>query len=265
MSDPRWHCELLLGHLLALGRHELYLHPETEVPPGAVAAFAEAVTRRATGEPTQYIMGETEFYGLKFTCDRRALIPRPETEHLLAKVVQIAGSLARQQVTLLDLGTGSGCIAVCAAVHLEAAQVWASDVATAALELARLNSKRHGVETRIEFRHSDLFAQIPETFDLIAANLPYVASGDRALLQREVRDWEPAGALFAGTDGLEFLEPVIRQAPDHLESGGHLVLEIGATQLAAVKGLIESTGCFAEVAWLADYQGHPRVVAARKM
>lgn len=265
MGDPRRHAELLLGHVLGLPRHELYLRPDHSASPGASVKFAEFVTRRATGEPTQYILGETEFYGLRLVCDRRALIPRPETEHLVERMVERAGSVSRRPYSLLDLGTGSGCIGVCAAVFLPTVQICASDIDMDALELARLNATRHGVTDRIEFRLSNLFAEIPEAFDLIAANLPYVASGDRPLLQREVRDWEPASALFAGTDGLEFLEPAIRQAADHLWANGHLLLEIGANQLAWVKGLIESTGQFGEVSFTADYQGHPRVVAARKM
>lgn len=265
VGDARMHAEWLLAHILGKSRHELYLRPQEETAPEAAETFAGLVTRRAVGEPTQYIVGETEFYGLKLHCDRRALIPRPETEFLVEKALELALAIERKAVTILDLGTGSGCIAVSLAVHLPTARLVASDVEPAALELARINATRHGVEDRIEFRHSDLFAEIPEDFDLVVANLPYVSTGEKPLLQREVRDWEPAAALFAGADGLEYLEPVIRQAADHVWLAGHLLLEIGATQLAAVKGLLEVTGRFTEVRYVADYQGHPRVVVARRL
>ena len=141
----------------------------------------------------------------------------------------------------------------------------AVDLYPGALDLARHNAARHDVVSRIDFRQSDLFAGVSESFDLIAANLPYVPSVDRTVLQREVRDWEPASALFAGTDGLEFLEPAIRQSPDHLRPGGHLLLEIGAGQLAPVLGLIHATAGFKEITHRADYQGHPRVVTAERV
>jgi release factor glutamine methyltransferase len=160
------------------------------------------------------------------------------------------------------VGTGSGCIAVAVAVHAPAITLVASDLYAGALELARSNAARHGVEGRIEFRQSDLLNDVPESFDLVTANLPYVPSVDRSVLQREVRDWEPAAALFAGTDGLEFLEPIIRRSPDHLWPGGHLMLEIGAGQLATVMGLLQATSRFRDITHRADYQGHPRVVDA---
>jgi release factor glutamine methyltransferase len=264
VADGRSHAEWLLGHVLSVARAELYLRGDEPISDAAAAEFAALVVRRAAGEPTQYILGETEFYSLKFTCDRRALIPRPETELLVDRALALAKEAAGKPYSLLDLGTGSGCIAVSLAVHLPELQIVAGDLKASAIELARINAKRHGVAERIEFRVSDLFSEIPESFDLIAANLPYVPSVDRSVLQREVRDWEPAWALFAGTDGLEFLEPAIRRAPDHIWPGGHLVLEIGAGQLSAVRGLMEATSRFTDITHVTDYQGHPRVVVARR-
>jgi release factor glutamine methyltransferase len=265
VADARRHAEWLLGHLMNLPRHEFYLHPERTIMADSLAEFERRVSRRAQGEPTQYINGEVEFYGLNIACDRRALIPRPETELLVEQLVQLARSLPRRPVTLLDLGTGTGCIAVCAARHVDDLQVVATDLLPGPLGLARENAARHGVADRIEFRQSDLFSQVPEWFDLLAANLPYVAMGDRHLLEREVRDWEPPEALFAGADGLEFLEPAIREAANHLEPAGYLLLEIGAGQLAAVKGLLEATGRFESIEYRPDYQGHARVVQARRI
>lgn len=262
VEDARMHAEWLLGQLLSVPRHELYLRGQDAVPHAAAGQFAERINRRGAGEPTQYIVGETEFFGLAFACDRRALIPRPETELLVERVLDRAKAAEGRPFAVCDLGTGSGCIAVAVAVHAPGATVVASDLYPGALELARQNAARHGVQKRIDFRPSNLFDDIPESFDLVAANLPYVPSVDRTVLQREVRDWEPAAALFAGTDGLEFLEPAIRRAPDHLWPGGHLVLEIGAGQLSAVVGLLQATSRFRDIAHKGDYQGHPRVVEA---
>ena len=264
VEDSMVHAELLLGHVLTLSRAEIHLNGQLAVPQDAVSRFEVLVTRRGTGEPTQYVIGETEFYGLSFACDRRALIPRPETELLVDAVLHLSKAAGRP-FSVCDLGTGSGCIAVSIAVNAPEVTVVAADLYPAALDLARENASRHGVEGRIDFRASDLFAGIEESFDVIAANLPYVPSVDRTVLQREVRDWEPASALFAGTDGMEFLEPAIRQAPDHLQPGGHLVLEIGAGQLATVLGLVQGTAGFREVSHRADYQGHPRVVMAQRI
>lgn len=262
VEDAMVHAELILGHLLSLSRAQLHLDGGQGVPAATVQAFEGMVARRAVGEPVQYVVGETEFYGLPFTCDRRALIPRPETELLVEGALAFARQAEGRPFSLCDLGTGSGCISVSVAANAPNVSIVAVDLYPGALELARHNASRHGVSNRIDFRTSDLFASVPESFDLIAANLPYVPSVDRSVLQREVRDWEPASALFAGTDGLEFLEPAIRQAPDRLWPGGHLMLEIGLGQLASVMGLIQATARFKEVTHRADLQGHPRVVTA---
>lgn len=263
VPNSRWHAELLLGGLVGLKRHELYLDAARELSAGEVRTCVEYLNRRGSGEPTQYILAHTEFYGLALRCDERALIPRPETEHLVDAVLKRCQD--DPECRILDVGTGTGCVAIALAVHLKEARLVATDLKGATLDLAAENAARHEVEDRIEFRTSDLFAEVPEPFDIIVSNPPYVEAGSRELLQREIRDWEPPEALFAGPDGLAILEPLIRQAPDHLEPGGHLLLEIGATQEEAVRELFGRNGAFQPTETTADFAGHPRVMCARKM
>lgn len=262
VEDARHHAELLLGKVLGLERARIYLDGESVVPEAHAREFEAMIMRRSAGEPTQYIVGETEFYGLPFLCDRRALIPRPETELLVERALSLAHAAPGRPLSMCDLGTGSGCIPIAVAVNAPELSILACDLSLEALQLARLNALRHAVVARIQFRVSDLFSAVPESFDLITANLPYVRSVDRPTLQREVRDWEPAAALFAGADGLEVLEPAILQAADHLRPGGHLLLEIGVGQLEAVTGLLQATSRFSKITHRADLQGHPRLVEA---
>jgi release factor glutamine methyltransferase len=263
VPNARWHAELLLGSLTGMRRHELYLDAANELSAGCVREYIQNLQRRGAGEPTQYILAHTEFYGLAFRCDERALIPRPETEHSVDAV--ITRCKAQPDARILDVGTGTGCIAVSLAVHLPLAKFVATDLKGSTLDLASENASNHQVEDRIDFRTSDLYEQVPEEFDVIVSNPPYVEAGSQKLLQREIRDWEPPEALFAGPDGLAILEPLIRQAPSHLVQGGHLIVEIGATQQEAVLALFDRSGAFDAPETVADLQGHPRVMCARKM
>jgi release factor glutamine methyltransferase len=263
VPNGRWHAELLLSGLTGMRRHELYLDAANELSAGHVREYIEYLQRRGAGEPTQYILAYTEFYGLAFRCDERALIPRPETEHLVDAV--LARCKDQPACNILDVGTGTGCIVVSLAVHLPLAKFVATDLKGSTLDLATENASDHRVEDRIEFRASDLYEQVPEEFDVIVSNPPYVEAGSQELLQREIRDWEPPEALFAGPDGLAILEPLVRQAPLHLIRGGHLIVEIGATQQEAVLELFGRSGAFDTPETVADLAGHPRVVCARKM
>lgn len=260
---PDWHAELLVGGTLGMRRHELYLRSDEPVASDAATRVADALNRRAGGEPTQYILGHTEFYGLEFLCDARGLIPRPETEILVERAIDVLKNTPQAHV--LDLGTGSGCIAVVLAKEYPMATIIASDVSPEALDLALDNARVHQVDKRIQFIASNLFDSVKGSFHLITANLPYVAEREAPDLMREVRDFEPGSALFGGLEGLDILRNAIDSAPLHLHVGGHLLLEIGYRQSEEVVDLLESRGAFGHIRQIPDYQGHIRVIRASKL
>jgi len=262
--NPEWQAELLVGGILEMPRHEIYLNADRHVSGGEMARIRDALTRRAGGEPTQYILGKTEFFELPFKCDKRALIPRPETELVTDVALGFLLKPVVEAPRVLDLGTGSGCIAVALAVNLPGAHVIATDVSADALALAAENAELNGVADRIEFVESDLFGSVSGEFDLIVANLPYVAEADRATLMPEVRDWEPEGALFSGETGLNLVERAIGEAPGYLKSGGGLVMEIGFDQAERVLEIAAGVPELGESRVLKDYEGHLRILTAKK-
>ena len=218
------------------------------------------VERRCAGEPIQYIIGETEFYGLPFHVTRDVLIPRPETEHLVEKVLSLAVRFPATRI--VDVGTGSGAIAVTLAHKLPQARITAVDLSARALAVAEGNAKRNGVDLR--FLEGDLLAPVAEErFDIVVSNPPYVAATDRDTLSVEVREYEPALALFAGDDGLEIYRRLIPAAFAVLVPGGFLLLEIGFGQSPIIAALIASAG-FAQIEFTPDLQGIPRVACARR-
>ena len=254
--------ELLLLHAVGLGRVALYSDPDRVVGEAEQRAFAEAVERRRRAEPVQYIKGRQEFYGLDLRVSRATLIPRPETE----LVVESAVAELREthgRLRILDVGTGTGAIAIAVARELPGAEMVAVDLSAEALEVARGNARRHGVEGRITFAVSDLLGAVMEgaPFDAVLSNPPYVPAGDRAGMHPQVRDWEPAAALFAGGDGLGIYRRLIPEAAGALRPGGLLVMEFGFGQREALAGLL---GGWDGVRFLDDLQGIPRVVLARK-
>jgi release factor glutamine methyltransferase len=232
------------------------LLPQTE---GRVNAVVE---RRAIGEPIQYITGEAEFYGLPFRVTSDVLIPRPETEHLVEKALDLAASLPAPRI--VDVGTGSGCIAIAIAHCLPLAQITAIDLSAPALAIARQNAKRNGVSSQIRFLHGDLLAPVAqEQFEIVVSNPPYVPLADRAALAVEIRDHEPALALFAGDDGLDIFRRLIPAAVAALIPGGFLLLEIGHGQSAAVAALLAASG-FGRIEFIPDLQSIPRVACAQR-
>jgi release factor glutamine methyltransferase len=257
IESPRLTIELLLAHVLQKKRLQLYLEFERELDAGILDALREMVKRRVAGEPLQYITGETEFCGLKVAVDRRVLIPRPETE-LLVEIV--AG---RTPVTVVDVGTGSGCIALALAKKLPAAQITAIDASAEALEVALTNAKRHDLEKNVRFVHGDLLSNLPDGFtcDAIVSNPPYIASGELAKLPKEVKDFEPVAALIAGDDGLEVIRRLVMTAKRFLSPNGFIALEMGAGQRAAVEALFVSAD-FTVAQVEKDLQGHERVIVA---
>ena len=227
--------------------------------------FQTLINRRLSGEPIQYITGKTEFYGLPFRVSPAVLIPRPETEHLVEEVLKRAATFAHPRIPplrILDIGTGSGCIAVALARHLPHAGITAIDISSEAISLARENAALNGVADRIRFLEGDLLAPVAgEQFEMIVSNPPYVPTADRSSLSVEVRDHEPALALFAGPDGLDIYRRLILAAYAALVPGGLLLLEIGFGQRVAVVALLAAAG-FESIEAFPDLQSIPRVVCA---
>jgi release factor glutamine methyltransferase len=257
----RLDAEALLLHVLGKSISWLLAHSEEQLPNAEASRYNELLERRYRGEPIQYIVGETEFYGLPFRVTTDVLIPRPETEHLVEKALELAARFPAPRI--VDVGTGSGCIAVALAHHLPHAQITAIDLSAPALAVARQNAGRNGVSSHIRFLEGDLLAPVAgEHFEIVASNPPYVPLADRATLAVEVRDHEPALALFAGDDGLEIYRRLIPAAFAALIQGGFLALEIGFGQSEAIAALLAASA-FRQIEFIPDLQSIPRVVCAQ--
>ena len=263
-ADAARDAALLLRHALAISHAEQLAHPTRPLTPAEVATYEALIRRRLTHEPIQYITGEQEFYGLTLRVTPAVLIPRPETEHLVESVLAEMQQVTAYSLRILDIGTGSGAIAIALAHHLPQAHVTAVDLSPAALEVAAANAARHGLSDRIHFVQSDLlaaFAPNEPPFDTIVSNPPYVPEADRASLHPQVRDHEPASALFAGPDGLDIYRRLIPQARTALAPNGLLALEIGQGQRDCIATLLAD---WTQVRFVDDLQRIPRVALARK-
>jgi release factor glutamine methyltransferase len=263
-DDAKLDAELLLAHVLACKRIELFVRYD-ELPTDAERTkFRELIQRRVAGWPVAYLLGSREFFLLTFEVNPAVLIPRSDTETLVAEAVERLKPLAAPEV--LDLGTGSGCVAVSIAHRLKGARVTATDLSPDALAVAQKNAEKLGVAARVEFRHGDLFAAVPtgSAFDLIASNPPYIAHGEFAALDADVRDHEPRLALDGGPDGLAFYRRIASAAGAFLKPGGSLLLEVGYTQDASVRALLAERGEFEVGPTRKDGSGHPRVVSAKR-
>jgi release factor glutamine methyltransferase len=268
--------ELLLMHALGRDRTWIYSHPEDEVDPAAFSRLLAFVERRASGEPTQYITGKQEFWGLEFEVTPSVLIPRPETEHVVEVALERLGARGIKidmatgtpsaPLRMADVGTGSGCLAVALAHELPHANVLATDISNAALEIARRNAGRLGVAERVSFLHTDLLASIHEanSFDLIVSNPPYIGRNEKAQLSREVRDHEPQSALFGGPTGIEMYARLVEQSARLLRRRGILVLELGYNSADHVRGLLFQQPAWVNVSITNDLAGIPRVIAAER-
>jgi release factor glutamine methyltransferase len=261
IEHPRLNAELLVGHALGLKRMQLYLKFEQPLTETELEKIRPLVRRRGVREPVQYIVGETEFFGLKLKTDRRALIPRPETERLLEiMATRLAGSPPAQ---VLDLGTGSGALALGLATAFPAAVVTAVDTSESALALARENAAALGLAERVKFFQSDWFSALPAggRFGLIVANPPYLSAEETAQAAPEVREFEPVAALTAGGQGLDELKKILAGAPRFLAPGGLLALETGIAQHAELLRLAAAEG-FSPAESLPDLAGRDRYVLA---
>jgi release factor glutamine methyltransferase len=260
--------ELLLMFALGCDRAHLYAHPERELTAEEESRYGVALAERARGVPAQYITGHQEFWGMDLIVSPAVLIPRSETEHLIETVLEItvAARASGQEcpshtIRVADVGTGSGCIALALAKELPGAEIHATDISPAALEVARANAARHQLERRIQFHQTDLLADVPTPLDLIVSNPPYVGEAEEDQVQLEVRKFEPRTAVFAGVSGTDVIARLVPQASAALRPGGWLVFEISGTIADKVRPILEGWNA---VQIISDLQAIPRVVRAQK-
>jgi release factor glutamine methyltransferase len=266
VESPRLDSEVLLAHVLDCRRIDLYGARHGEVAAEEVRrTLRELIKRRVEGCPVAYLVGRKEFFSLTLEVSSAVLIPRPDTELVVVEYLNLARQLAQPRV--LDVGTGSGNIAVAVAKQHPGAVVTAVDKSAAALEVAARNANRHGVAGRVRFLESDLFDALPpsEPFDFILSNPPYIASEDLAGLPVGVRDHEPRLALDGGPGGYAVFDLLIARAPAYLVPGGHLLVEIGAPQEKTARERIAAQGALVLGETVRDYSGHPRVLRARRI
>jgi len=260
VGSPRLNAETLMMFTLGCDRAYLYAHPERELSADEERRFDGYIAERATGKPAQYITGHQEFWGLDLLVSPAVLIPRPETEHVVETVLELAAG--QQDLKIVDIGTGSGCIAIALASEFAAAEIHATDISAEALEIARANAARLGFSEQIHFHHADLLQRLPaQQFDFVVSNPPYVSEAEPEKTQREVREFEPKVAVFGGETGMEIYQRLIPQAYQSLREGGWLVMEIGYSIEEPVRRLLPAWN---EVRTVNDLQGIPRVIAARK-
>ena len=268
VPSPRLNAELLLMFTLACDRAHLYGHPERELTKEEQTRYSETLAERSTGIPTQYITGHQEFWGMDLIVTPAVLVPRPETEHVVEKVVARAKDKTVRAlstagaIAIVDVGTGSGCIALALAKELPQAEIQATDISAAALEIARANAARHQLDDRIHFSRSDLLTDIDEApFDFVVSNPPYVGEAEEDQVQLEVRKFEPRAAVFAGPTGIEVIARLIPQAFEKLKPGGSVVIEISGTISSHVRELLSD---WKNVEITKDLQGIARVAAAER-
>jgi len=258
IESPRLNAEHLLAHVLGLRRLDLYLEFERELDESELKPLREILRRRGEGEPLQHLLGTVEFCGRNFLCDKRALVPRPETEELVELVIS---KIQNPKSRIVDVGTGSGVIALSLAASFPEAALEAIDFSDEALGLARENAARLELEGRVRFMKGNLLREAEGEFDVIVANLPYVAREDRPSLSREVRH-DPEIALFAGENGEQLIRELIEQAPSRMRAGGLLALEIGLGQSDSLQSILAQKN-FHDIESKRDYAGTPRFLLAR--
>lgn len=271
IESPRLVAELLLAHVVGCERLRLYMDADRPASPLELQTLRGLVERASAHEPVQYLLGEAWFFGLKFKVTRDTLIPRPSTEALVEHILQhqrVAPGF--EAPTVADVGTGSGAIAVTVGARWREAHIVATDVSAPALEVAGQNASTHGVIERIEFREGSLFEPLERhpawgRLDYLLSNPPYIPDHEWEEVAPNVRDHEPASALRGGTDGLDYLRPLIARAHEALRPGGHLAFEIAASQKAAALELARNNAALTDARVLADHEGFPRVLVASRV
>ena len=270
IENPRLNAELLLCHSLGLSREGVYTRFRSPIREGEKATLERLINRRISGEPLQYILGHQEFWSIDFKVDPRVLIPRPETEILVEQSLSIISKTPfKKLLFVLEIGTGSGAVAISLAKEVKNMFLVATDISWEALMLARENAKTSDVLHQIQFVHGSLVAPFRvmkerEPFDLILSNPPYIAGPEMEGLAREVKDYEPLIALNGGEDGLAFYRNIISQAPVYLKKGGWLLLEVGQFQGEEISELIENEGDFLKPEFIQDLSGIERVVKVQR-
>ncbi len=260
VGSPRMNAELLAMFVLGCDRAYLYAHSERPLTKDEIARYDDALGERARGVPAQYITGHQEFWGMDLIVAPAVLIPRPETEHVIETVLELARD--RPPGNVVDVGTGSGCIALALAKEFPQARIHATEISAEALEIARANAARHQLEERIQFHEADLLAGLEEVaFDYVVSNPPYIGDWEADSVEAQVRSFEPRLALFAGASGLEVFARLIPQARRALQSGGWLVMEMGHSDRERVCELLKD---WEEIRITNDLQGIARVVAAQR-
>lgn len=264
VPSPYVDAEYILASVLKCQRRDLLIYPDRTLNDDELKQFNSCIKRRGRREPLQYITGGVEFRGLLFKVNKDVLIPRPETELLVDEVIK---SVRKKEAIILDLCSGSGCIAVCIAKELNNSTVYATDISEGALAVARENAIINSAGDRITFLPGDLFAAIESLnlkskVDIIVSNPPYVSAEEMAELQPEIKDYEPASALYGGEDGLDFYRRIIHESPYYLAAGGHLLMEIGYRQALSIKGLIQAEKVFRKIEVMKDLNGTDRIIKA---
>jgi len=262
IDDASVEAELLLGHVLRMSKTQLYTEPERALTSAETKRLWRLVRRRLDHEPTAYILGHCEFYGIDFYIDPHTFIPRPETELLLEKAVELARRISHpgKQITIADIGTGCGAIAISLALALPKAKIYATDISASTLRVAGMNCRRHAVNSQVELLQGNLLEPLPQPVDMIVANLPYIKGCEFKDLSPEIINFEPMLALAGGEDGLDKIQQMLGQMPEKLNYGACFLLEIGQGQGERVTSLTTSYFPQADIELISDLGGIERVV-----
>ncbi len=262
IADAPVEAELLLGHVLGMSTTQLYTEPERGLTSVETEHLYHLVRRRLDHEPAAYILGHCEFYGIDFYIDCHTFIPRPETELLVEEAVELAQRISQpgKQITIADVGTGCGAIAVSLALALPQAKIYATDISASALQVAGMNCQRHAVNGQVKLLQGNLLEPLPQPVDMIVANLPYIKSCEFRDLSPEIRDYEPTTALAGGEDGLDKIQQMLEQMPGKFSYGASFLLEIGQGQGEMVTSLIKNYFPKASIELISDLGGIERVV-----
>ena len=262
INDAFTEAELLLGHVLAMSKTQLYTEPEKVLTSTEISQLQSLIQRRLNHEPTAYILGHCEFYGIDLYLDRHTFIPRPETELLVEQAVEFAHRISQpgKRITIADIGTGCGAITVSLAIALPQAKIYATDISVRALQVAEMNCRRHAVGGQVKLLQGDLLEPLSQPVDMIVANLPYIKDCEFKDLSPEIADYEPTSALAGGLGGLDKIQLMLGQLPGNLNYGGWLFLEIGKGQGREAVSLIEGYFPQASIELITDLGGIERVL-----